>query len=269
MIEGQMVNKLSELKLGNISGHDFAAAAAENPVILLPLGSHEDHGPFLPMGDYVLAETIAVKVAALCRESGLSAFVAPALPFGVADYFGSSPGGLALSAGTFRAMLSNLLECLLRHKLTRLVILNGHGGNVPVIHEVTLAINLASGPVIPSIYLWKIARLLMERRIGRDGAFGHGAEPLLSMTMASRADHAGTSETTGAVEGSVLGLPVADFGTVTFDGIPINVPAEFDKISGQMAGEARQRASASRGEAVTNDLAKLAAKFIAHYVSVS
>jgi creatinine amidohydrolase len=264
-----MVNKLPELKLANISGHDFAAAAAENPVILLPLGSHEDHGPFLPMGDYVLAEILAVKVASLCRESGLSAFVAPALPFGVADYFGSSPGGLALSASTFRGVLSDLLGCLLRHKLTRIVILNGHGGNVPVIHDVTLAINLAGGPVIPSIYLWKIARLLMERRIGQGAAFGHGAEPLLSLTMAARPNDVATGAPPEDAKEPGLGLPVTDFGVVTFDGIPINVPAEFDKISDHVAREARQSASASLGKAVETELARLAAKFILHYVTVT
>jgi len=264
-----MVNNSPELQLANISGQDFAAMAAENPVILLPLGSHEDHGPFLPMGDYVLAETMAAKVAALCRESGLLAYVAPALPFGVADYFGSSPGGLAISADTFRAVLSDLLNHLLRHKLTRIVILNGHGGNVPVIHDVTLAVNRAGGPVIPSIYLWKVARLLMQRQIGDGRSFGHGAEPLLSLTMASRPNCVAFGEQPMAGEGSVLSLPIADFGTVEFDGIPINVPAEFDKISNEIAREARERASAALGEAVSNELTRLIAKFIAHYVSVT
>jgi len=264
-----MVNTLPELKLANISGCDFAALAAKNPVILLPLGSHEDHGPCLPMGDYILAEILAVKVASLCRESGVAAIVAPALPFGVADYFGSSPGGLAISATTFRAMLSELLKCLLRHQLTRIVILNGHGGNVPSIHDVTLEINLADGAVIPSIYLWKVARLLMERQIGHNASFGHGAEPLLSLTMAARPDYVAMGQPPVTGEGSALGLPVADFGVVEFDGIPINVPVEFDKISHEIIEQAKPRASAAFGETVSNQLVGLIAKFIEHYVSVT
>jgi creatinine amidohydrolase len=264
-----MINTLPELKLANITGYDFASVAAENPVILLPLGSHEDHGPFLPMGDYILAETLAVQVATRCRETGIMAFVAPALPFGVADYFGSSPGGLALSAGTFQAMLSDLLNGLLRHKLTRIVILNGHGGNVPVIHDVTLAISRADGLIIPSIYLWKVARLLMERQIGKAGRFGHGAEPLLSMTMAARPNHVAIRQLSEAVKDSLLGLPVADFGAVDFDGLPINVPAEFDKISDRLMHQARPCASEELGESVSNQLASFVAKFIEHYVSVA
>jgi len=264
-----MVNTSLNLKLENISALDFAAMASENPVIFLPLGSHEDHGPFLPMGDYVLAEMLAEKVAARCRESGLLAFVAPVLPFGVADYFGSSPGSLAISAATFRGVLTDILKCFLRHRLKRIVIFNGHGGNVPAIHDVTLAAKLSHGQIIPSIYLWKVARLLMERQIGQGSAFGHGAEPLLSLTMAARPSHVMTSLPPQVAEGSLLGLPVADFGAVEFEGIPINVPAEFDKISDQVTREAKTSASAELGEAVSNQLVTLITKFIEHYVSVT
>jgi creatinine amidohydrolase len=263
-----MVNTLSELKLANMSGHDFAAVASNNPVILLPVGSHEDHGPFLPMGDYLLAEMMAVNTAALCREEGITAIVAPTLPFGVSDFFGSSPGGLAVSAGTFRAMISDLLNCLLRHRLTRIVILNGHGGNVPVIHDVTLSINLADGPIIPSIYLWKVARLLMERQSGQGGFFGHGAEPLLSLTMALRPDCV-AGQTPGTMGGSILGLPITDFGIVEFDGVPINVPAEFDKLSDQLILKAKPRASVKLGEDVSNQIVISIAQFVKHYVSVT
>ncbi len=101
--------------------------------------------------------------------AGTPCLVAPALPFGVADYFGSSPGGLALAPETFRRVLTDLLEGLLRHGLNRIVILNAHGGNVPVVHEVTLALRRRDGIVIPSFYLWKIARQLMEKQLGGGG----------------------------------------------------------------------------------------------------
>ena len=151
-----MDRSASKHRLGDITAAELAGRA-DNPVILLPLGSQEDHGPCLPMGDYLLAETLAVRIAAAAAARDVPAYVAPGLPFGVADYFGASPGGMALAAGTFRAVLAELLESLLRHGLTRLVILNGHGGNGPVIHDVTLQIRRARGVVIPSFYLWKIA----------------------------------------------------------------------------------------------------------------
>src|SRR5271156_2511274 len=130
-------------RLGDMTGAAFAQVAPLNPVILLPLGSHEDHGPHLPMGDYLLAEPLAVRIAEAATKAGTPTFVAPCLPFGVADYFGCSPGGMAISAGSFRAVLTDLLSGLLRRGLTNIVTLNGHGGNMPVIHEVTLEIKRA------------------------------------------------------------------------------------------------------------------------------
>ena len=96
---------------------------------------------------------------------------------------GSSPGGLALSTESFRRVLQDVLEGLLRHGLRKIVILNAHGGNVPVIHEVTLGLRHGRGLVIPSFYLWKVARQLMEGQMGvSQERFGHGAEPLMSLT---------------------------------------------------------------------------------------
>ena len=45
--------------MGQITGAEARALYAQNPVILLPMGSHEDQGPHAPMGDYLLAEKIA------------------------------------------------------------------------------------------------------------------------------------------------------------------------------------------------------------------
>src|ERR1700731_4043193 len=155
-------------RLGDMTALAFAQVVSSNPVVLLPLGSHEDHGPHLPMGDYLLAEPLAVRIAQAATEAGVKTFVAPCLPFGVADYFGSSPGGMAISADSFRTVLADLLAGLLRHGLTNIVILNGHGGNVPAIHEVTLNIKRQNNLVIPSFYLWKTARQLMAARLGPD-----------------------------------------------------------------------------------------------------
>jgi len=264
-----MVTHRSDLVLANLTGRDFAAAARSNPAIILPLGSHEDHGPFLPMGDYLLAETLALRIAAACNEKGVVTFVAPTMPFGVADYFGSSPGGMAISPASFKGLLRDLLDALLRHNLTRIIILNGHGGNAPVIHEVTLGLKLSSGPIIPSVYLWKIAHRLMERCLGdsEPSRFGHGAEPLLSLSMALRRQHVSNQQSSPVTGPLLLGLPVSGFGTIDFKGVPIDMPAEFDQVPGQAAYAAKPLASAALGKSIAAELVATIAEFIVHYAS--
>jgi creatinine amidohydrolase len=266
-----MNNSDSDYRLGNITAPSFAAVARANPVILLPLGSHEDHGPALPMGDYMLAEVLAGRIAAAATAAGVPAFVAPALAFGAADYFGASPGGMALSAASFRAVLQDLLAGLLRHRLTRIVILNGHGGNLPVIHEVTLEIKRARGVVIPSFYLWKIARLLMEKRLGpgQGERFGHGAEPLLSLSMALRPGEVNLAAPLASVAGEALGLPVSGFGMLDFEGVAIEAPVEFDQVPRDAMAAAMPLASAELGAAVADELVAVAARFVVHLAANS
>jgi creatinine amidohydrolase len=248
-------------RLDAMSADAFGRAAAGNPVILLPLGSHEDHGAAAPMGDYRLAEILAERIAAGAAARGVAAFVAPTLPFGVADFFGDAPGGLALSAGSFRAVLGELLDGLLRHGLTRIVILNGHGGNVPVIHEVTLGIKQARGVAVPSFYLWKAARRLMEALVGPDAGYGHGGEPLLSLNLALRPGETAGGAVPARPAGVMLGLPVSGFGTLDFGGIEIDAPVEF----GLVGGVAATGASAALGAQVADALVGAAVDFVVYF----
>ena len=219
------------------------------------------------MGDYLLADRLAGRIAEAATALGSRSFVAPCLPFGVADYFGSSPGGLALSPAAFRAALVDLLAGLLRHGLDRIVILNGHGGNVPVIHEVTVNLRRERGVVIPSFYLWKVARKLMEKRIAA-GRFGHGAEPLLSLTMALRGGTVRADETAPPPQ-SLLGLPVSNFGTLDFEGVEIDAPAEFDAVPRAAVAAAWPEASAALGQEVADELVALGSRFVAYIASAA
>jgi creatinine amidohydrolase len=256
---------IEHVRLGDMTAEAFAAAAKESPIILLPLGSHEDHGPHQPMGDYVLADIMAERIARRATEQGVPTFVAPSLPFGVEDYFGSSPGGLALSPESFRRVLQDLLEGLLRHGLRKIIILNAHGGNVPVIHEVTLGIRRGHGLVIPSFYLWKIAKQLMEGQVGvSSGRFGHGAEPLLSLNLAVRPDCVAAGGETKA-HAQVLGLPVAGFGTLDFQGLAVEAPVEFDETASTAIAEAWRERSAVLGEKMAEALVSAGADFVLHF----
>ncbi len=264
-----MTNATPSVRLQDLTAPEFAALLPSRPVILLPLGSQEDHGPHQPMGDFVLAGLLAERIARRARDAGTPCLVSAAFPFGVADYFGSSPGGTALTPETFRRVLTEWLEGLLRHGLDRIVILNAHGGNVPVVHEVTLALRQREGVVIPSFYLWKIARQLMERRLeGGSARFGHGAEPLLSLNMALRPDcvRPGAAPADG---GELLGLKARDFGALDFEGLTVEAPLEFGIVPKPAIETAWAQGSAALGEAVAEDLVAAGARFVAHIAAQS
>ncbi len=91
---------------------EFRERMAEDPVILLPLGSVEVQGPCNPMGDFRLASALALRVA---ERTG--AIVAPTFPFGNADYFRDVPGGIQVSSATFCGVLRDMVSAFRDHGL--------------------------------------------------------------------------------------------------------------------------------------------------------
>ena len=115
----------SRVLLGELTSTDASRRIAAGAILLLPLGSQEDQGPHIPMGDHRCAERIAALIAQAAIRAGIDCLVVPALPFGGRDFFGSRPGGIALSQETLRAVLRDMFGCLLRHGATRMIVING------------------------------------------------------------------------------------------------------------------------------------------------
>ncbi len=260
---------VTKIRMAELTGGEAREILARRPMILLPMGSHEDQGPHAPMGDYLSADKMAELIAARAKERGTETVVAPVLPFGGADHFGTMPGGIALSQATLRAVLTDVFACLLRHDLSRLVIINGHGGNVQAIHEVTQEIYRARKVLIPSFYLWRIGYSLLPGILGADTAkraAGHGGDPLSSVVMhlfpqLIRADMVPPPSTPP----TVAGMTVSGFGTARFEGAEIAVPLELDEIAPNGVWNADPRlCSPKTGAALVEQLTELGARFVAH-----
>ena len=91
---------------------------------VLPLGSIEQHAYLSLAVDAVLAESVAVDAAA---PLGVPVF--PAQPYGYTPTYMAYPGTMTLRLETLLAVLTDLVDSLVRHGFRRLVLVNGHGGN--------------------------------------------------------------------------------------------------------------------------------------------
>ncbi len=109
---------------------DLAGLDPEATVALLPVGAIEQHGPHLPLGvDALIVEELAR--AALARaEPGLPLLVLPTLPVGKSDEHLAFPGTLTLSGATLAAAWAELGASLARAGVRKLLLLNGHGGQI-------------------------------------------------------------------------------------------------------------------------------------------
>jgi creatinine amidohydrolase len=260
-----------KVHMGTLTGGEAREILAGNPVVLLPVGSHEDQGPHAPMGDHLLAEAPAAAAALRATALGTRTLVAPVIPFGAADWFASMPGGIALSADTFARVLTDVIGALHRHGLTRLVILNGHGGNAGPIMEVARAERRRTGRLVPSLYLWKIAYGLLPGIVGAETArkaAGHGADPLTSLGLHLMADMMRPDLAPAPAPykpDRLFDLPVSGMGALSFDGAEVTVPHDYDEVFTHGVGLGDPRlSSAATGAAVADALADVVARFAVH-----
>lgn len=254
--------------LAQMTFREFEQRIPENPVILLPLGSQEEHGPTSPMGDFLLTEALASRVA-----EGAGAIVAPTTPFGYADYFRPIPGGIQLKAETFCLMLRDYADNFLHHGLDRLVIFNGHSGNAPLIDQVTRQIRRDTGVVVPSINVWRLhTPEVWAEAYGPGGAkaFGHGAEPLASVYTHLLPELMRPDLREAPANGkSFLGFETAGFGAVRFRGVDVAMPLDVTDLTdnGIVNGDPSVT-SAEAGRRIADHIVEVSAAFVRSFAEV-
>ncbi|WP_218003836.1 mycofactocin biosynthesis peptidyl-dipeptidase MftE [Herbiconiux solani] len=102
----------------------------ERPLVLVPVGATEQHGPHLPFDtDSVIAAETAEAVATRLVTSGRSVVVTPALAFGASGEHQSFAGTVSIGQEALRAVVIELVRSLSTWA-GRIVLVIGHGGNM-------------------------------------------------------------------------------------------------------------------------------------------
>jgi len=93
---------------------------------VVPLGSTEQHAYLSLSVDSILAERVAVEAA-----EPVNVPVFPVLAYGITPYFRAFPGTVSLRVQTYLSIIRDVLDTIADHGFKRILIVNGHGGNVP------------------------------------------------------------------------------------------------------------------------------------------
>ena len=251
--------------IARLRAPDVAARIAAGAALILPMGSTEAHGTAAPMGDWLLAEALAMQAARAAKAAGDDALVAPAIPFGAEDFFGGVPGAIALSPTTLAAIVLESLLALRAGGATRLLVMNGHGGNIPAIEAAQRAMRDRHGMIVPALHLWREAAGLMRAWGVPTGSIGHGGDPVLSVAMHLFPDLCAPGiAAPRRAPGRILGREVSGFNTVRIGGVDIAVPTHIDDVApgGLQAADARG-ADAAMGARLCAALAEAAAATLA------
>ncbi|MFC3127401.1 creatininase family protein [Pseudoroseomonas globiformis] len=122
---------LQEVEWARLTAPEIRAAAArQGALALLPIGSLEQHGPHLPViTDTASASAACVRAARLVAGE-MPALVLPGLWTGMSEHHLPFGGTISLEFDELRGVLRGITRSLRAIGFARLLIVNGHGGNV-------------------------------------------------------------------------------------------------------------------------------------------
>ncbi len=117
-----------------LTAEDLRAKAAADAIVILPVASMEQHGPHLPVGvDTILCEGVC-RAGTEQVAGDVPVVVAPTLWCGMAEHHMAFGGTFTFDIPTYRAVLLAFLKSIERHGFTRVLIVNGHGGNIAALN---------------------------------------------------------------------------------------------------------------------------------------
>ncbi|MFM7719383.1 MAG: creatininase family protein [Actinomycetota bacterium] len=161
-------------------------AVAEDRVCLIPAGTLEDHGPHLPIdADTRIATEICRRTAEALPDDVV---LLPPIVHGFTPHHMAFPGPITIGWETFVKHAVDIGTSLARHGFRRILYLNGHGSNIPLIEMAARLVALDHPSVLAAsaFYLTSPAsqRVIEETRTSSRGGMGHACELETSIYLA-------------------------------------------------------------------------------------
>ena len=236
-----------------MSWRDFAAADMGKVVAVLPVAAIEQHGPHLPVGvDMFINEGYFAR--AVKRIPGdMPVLILPIQAIGKSNEHIEYPGTLTFSLDTVTRAWTEIGNSVARTGCRKLIFMNSHGGNVPVIDAVARELRVRHR-MLAVHAAWHRLRYPADLFSPQERAHGiHGGEAETSLMLAFRPQTVRMSEAQNFVS-SAIGIEQE------FRQLRVTQPIGFGWIASDLhplgtAGDA-SKATAEKGEACADNAAE-------------
>lgn len=153
----------------------FTDALREDPIVIVPVGSVEQHGPHCPVDlDIDCPYQIACRAAEQCHD--LRVLVAPPVWSGFTPHNMHFPGTINLRMETFTNLIFDVCSSIAFHGFKRILVLNGHGGNESLLNAISIKLSEVGICVAVATYFRLIGEEINEVRETPIGGMGHACE---------------------------------------------------------------------------------------------
>jgi creatinine amidohydrolase len=159
-----------------LTSPDVDALDRDRTVVMLPLGSVEQHGRHMPLGtDTLLAHAVSLAAA----EADGNAVVLPPPFYGFSAHHMRFAGSVTLRPETLMAIAEDIVTSAVRHGFRRILIVNGHGGNTGVIDVLSAMLgrrHVGRARIAALTYFTLARETIAALRQSRTGGMGHACE---------------------------------------------------------------------------------------------
>ena len=142
--------------------HEFLEALENDPVVILPVGSVEQHGPHCPM-DVDISHTQALAVETALAIGDFPVIVAPPMWMGLTHYNLGEVGTITIGVETYIELLSQLCRSIWANGFRRIVVVNGHGGNRQIIKVVSIKLAEENIWMLPITFFEMVDDIITEQ----------------------------------------------------------------------------------------------------------
>lgn len=167
--------------------HEFLEALEHDPVVIVPVGSVEQHGPHCPM-DVDISHTQALAVETALAIDDFPVIVAPPVWIGLTHYNMGEVGTITASVETYIALISEICRSIWANGFKRIILVNGHGGNRDIIRVVSTKLAEEDIWMLPITYWEAVWDVLIDNADTDPGFIGHGGEWETSLQLYLRPD---------------------------------------------------------------------------------
>lgn len=175
--------------LSELTWPEAEVAARQGAVVVIPMGAHEQHGHHLPLGTDSMLVTAVARAAVERARARAAVYYTPTVWLGFSPHHMDFPGTVSLSVGTYLAVVAEACRSLWQHGFRRLVLINGHGGNVSPLRTMVVDLRTREGIRIALLSYWDLAAAYIASwRRSEVGGINHACEMETSLMLHLRGD---------------------------------------------------------------------------------
>jgi len=171
--------------LSEMTWKEVSEALKHTDLVIVPVGSTEEHGPHLPLAtDTIQGVEVSKRIVASLSEEGIHVVAGPPIPFGISLHLMDFPGTITLTPKTLEAMIQEVCNSLIRHGFSKIVLLVAHNHNLGAVYSA--AQEMLQQPHVRILVInWMplLKRHYSEILKSKEG--GHGGEGETARVLAS------------------------------------------------------------------------------------